>query len=91
MLGERRLEISAVAYYDNNLHPDPEKRRAVNDHVLTCVDAAALLGCTLVGTFIGRDPTKERRREPARSRACLPASCRASGRTRECASSLRTV
>jgi sugar phosphate isomerase/epimerase len=58
MLGERSLEISAMAYYDNNLHPDLEKRRAVNDHLLTCVDAAALLGCSLVGTFIGRDPTK---------------------------------
>jgi sugar phosphate isomerase/epimerase len=51
-----RLELSSLAYYDNNLHPDPVERKAVNDHVLACVDAAARLGCPTVGTFVGRDP-----------------------------------
>jgi sugar phosphate isomerase/epimerase len=50
------LTLSALAYYDNNLHPDPTERAAVNQHVLACVDAAALLGCRYVGTFVGRDP-----------------------------------
>jgi sugar phosphate isomerase/epimerase len=50
------LEISSLAYYDNNLHPDPATRAAVNRHVLACIDAAARLGCPTVGTFIGRDP-----------------------------------
>ena len=35
-----------LAYYDNNLHPDPDERAAVNQHVVACIDAAALLGST---------------------------------------------
>jgi sugar phosphate isomerase/epimerase len=50
------LELSSLAYYDNNLHPDPVERKAVNDHLVACVDAAARLGCPTVGTFVGRDP-----------------------------------
>jgi sugar phosphate isomerase/epimerase len=52
------LECSSIAFYDNNLHPDPDERRAVHEHVHRCIDAAAALGCPTVGTFIGRDPTK---------------------------------
>jgi sugar phosphate isomerase/epimerase len=58
MLGKKSLAISGIAYYDNNLHPDPTEREAVNAHVIACIDAAALLGCSVVGTFVGRDPTK---------------------------------
>jgi len=50
------LAMSSIAYYDNNLHPDPEARRAINGHVGACIEAAALLGCPSVGTFVGRDP-----------------------------------
>ena len=50
------LTLSSIAYYDNNLHPDPAAREAINTHVLACIDAAALLGCPSVGTFVGRDP-----------------------------------
>ena len=50
------LTLSSLAYYDNNLHPDPVEREAVNQHVHRCIDAAALLGCPTVGTFVGRDP-----------------------------------
>jgi sugar phosphate isomerase/epimerase len=69
-LGERRadevrqlfdglgLTLSSLAFYDNNLHPDPVEREAVNAHVLRCIDAAALLGCPTVGTFVGRDPNR---------------------------------
>ena len=52
------LTLSSVAYYDNNLHPDPAEREAINEHVAACIDAAGLLGCPTVGTFIGRDPSK---------------------------------
>ena len=52
------LTLSSLAFYDNNLHPDPDERRAINDHVLACIDAAALLGCPTVGTFVGRDPSR---------------------------------
>jgi sugar phosphate isomerase/epimerase len=52
------LTLSSLAYYDNNLHPDPVERDAVNRHVAACIDAAAMLSCATVGTFVGRDPTK---------------------------------
>jgi sugar phosphate isomerase/epimerase len=58
LFSRRGLTLSSVAYYDNNLHPDPDERKAVNDHLLACIDAAALLGCPTVGTFVGRDPAK---------------------------------
>jgi sugar phosphate isomerase/epimerase len=53
---EHGLTLSSLAYYDNNLHPDPAERAAVNAHVLRCIEAAADLGCPTVGTFVGRDP-----------------------------------
>jgi sugar phosphate isomerase/epimerase len=49
------LEISAIAYYDNNLHADRRRREANHRHLRACVDAAQLLGCPYVGTFVGRD------------------------------------
>jgi sugar phosphate isomerase/epimerase len=58
LMARHGLQVSSLAYYDNNLHPDPAERAAVNDHVRRCIDAAALLGCPTVGTFVGRDWTK---------------------------------
>jgi len=53
---ERGLVLSSIAFYDNNLHPDPAERAMVNAHVLRCIDAAAVLGVPTVGTFVGRHP-----------------------------------
>lgn len=50
------LEISALAYYDNNLHPDPAQREAYHSHLRKVIDAAALLQVELVGTFVGARP-----------------------------------
>ncbi len=50
------LEISSLAFYDNNLHPDPDERAAVHEHLAACIDAAARLGVPTVGTFVGRHP-----------------------------------
>src|SRR2546426_4411622 len=58
VLDRSRLEISSLAYYPNNLHPDPALRRAANTHLKRVVDAAAALGVPTVGTFVGRDKTK---------------------------------
>jgi sugar phosphate isomerase/epimerase len=52
------LEISALAYYPNNLHPDPAHREEVNAHLRKVVDAAQGLGVGIVGTFVGNDQTK---------------------------------
>ena len=59
------LELSSLAFYDNNLHPDLEQRRAINEHVAACIDAAALLGCPTVGTFVGRNWTQSVREDLA--------------------------
>jgi sugar phosphate isomerase/epimerase len=58
MLDDRGLTISALAYYENNLHYDDAVRAAIHDHVRACVDAAVRLGCPAVGTFVGRDITR---------------------------------
>jgi sugar phosphate isomerase/epimerase len=44
LFAKHGLELSSVAFYDNNLHPDRAERAAINQHVLRCIDAAALLG-----------------------------------------------
>ncbi|MGB9111348.1 MAG: sugar phosphate isomerase/epimerase [Acidimicrobiales bacterium] len=54
-LAERSLEISALAYYENNLHPDASVRALYHEHLRRAVDAAVLLNCPFVGTFVGRD------------------------------------
>lgn len=50
------LTLSSLAFYENNLHPDGRTRAQIHDHLRRCIDAAAILGCPTVGTFIGRDP-----------------------------------
>jgi sugar phosphate isomerase/epimerase len=52
------LEISSLAYYPNNLDPDTGERRAANTHLRKVIDAASALGVPTVGTFVGRDQTK---------------------------------
>ena len=56
LFAQHELTLSSLAFYDNNLHPDPRERQAINDHVIACIDAAALLDVPTVGTFIGRHP-----------------------------------
>ncbi len=58
VLDRHGLEISSLAYYPNNLHPDRAERRAANTHLHKVIDAAARLGVPTVGTFVGRDKTK---------------------------------
>jgi sugar phosphate isomerase/epimerase len=58
VLDRNGLEISSLAYYPNNLHPDSAERRAANTHLKKVIDAAAKLDVGIVGTFVGRDKTK---------------------------------
>ena len=55
VLDRHGLEISALAYYPNNLHPDEGHRREVNDHLRKVVDAAQRLEVPTVCTFVGND------------------------------------
>ena len=59
ILDENELEISSLGYYPNPMHPDPEHRDVVIDHLKKVIDAAALvMDAPIVGTFIGRDKDK---------------------------------
>lgn len=55
---EKKVELSALAYYPNPLDEDLEKRKQVIDHLYTVIDAAKLMKINLVTTFIGRMPSK---------------------------------
>jgi sugar phosphate isomerase/epimerase len=55
ILQRHGLEISALAYYPNNLHPDDAHRAEVNGHLRKVIDAAQALDVEIVGTFVGND------------------------------------
>lgn len=50
----KNIEISALAYYPNNMDSDLEKRKIYNDHLIKVIEAANKLGLSMVNTFIGR-------------------------------------
>jgi sugar phosphate isomerase/epimerase len=58
MLDDNGLVISALGYYPNPLHPDAYHRRTVISHLKKVIEAAALLGVPVVGTFTGKDKNK---------------------------------
>ena len=58
LLERTGLEISSLAYYDNNLIGDLSRREEVRTHVKHVIDAAASLEVPYVGTFLGRDNAK---------------------------------
>jgi sugar phosphate isomerase/epimerase len=55
ILDRHGLELSALAYYPNNLHPGDAEREAANGHLRRVIDAAQALGVEVVGTFVGND------------------------------------
>jgi len=57
-LAERGVTMSALGYYPNNMHPDPEQREMFNTHTMKVITAAAMLNVPMVSTFIGADPSK---------------------------------
>jgi sugar phosphate isomerase/epimerase len=58
LLRRRGVAISGLGYYPNPLHPDPERRRVVVEHLKKVISAGPKLDIRLVNTFIGRDPSK---------------------------------
>ncbi len=60
-LAARGIAVSGLGYYPNNLHPDPEHRKAVNNHLKKVIRAAGLMGVPVVNTFIGADQTKSQK------------------------------
>lgn len=55
---EKKVEISALAYYPNTMEPDMEKRNRYIQHLYKLMDASALLGVNMITTFLGRDSKK---------------------------------
>jgi len=58
MLNHYGLQISSLGYYPNPLHPDPEHRQTVIEHLKKVILAAEMLEVPIVGTFIGKDKNK---------------------------------
>lgn len=58
LFAKHNMQISAMAYYDNNLHPDLKQRKVYHDHLKKVIDTAGMLGVPLVGTFVGGRPDK---------------------------------
>lgn len=52
------IEIAALAYYPNYLDHIAERRKERIEHLYLVIDAAAMLNCHTVTTFIGRDHTE---------------------------------
>jgi sugar phosphate isomerase/epimerase len=59
IFAENNMIISAMAYYDNNLHPDKKKRNGYLKHLMKVIDTASLLNVKLVGTFVGGRPDRK--------------------------------
>ena len=55
---EKKVEISALAYYPNCMDGDLEARQANIMHLKKVIAASARLGINLVTTFIGRDQSR---------------------------------
>jgi len=58
VLAETGVAVSALGYYENNLHHHLDRRNEIHEHLKRCVDVAKRLELVYVGTFIGRDVTK---------------------------------
>jgi sugar phosphate isomerase/epimerase len=57
-LADRGVQISALGYYPNPLHPDLDHRAEVIEHIGHVIDAAVKLDVPVVNTFIGNDKDK---------------------------------
>ncbi|MBO1334565.1 sugar phosphate isomerase/epimerase [Streptomyces sp. VRA16 Mangrove soil] len=66
------LELSALAYYENNLHPDQDRRAEIRTHLKRAIDTAQRLDVPYVGTFVGRDWTRPVAENLAEAERILP-------------------
>ncbi|HET9128883.1 MAG TPA: sugar phosphate isomerase/epimerase [Propionibacteriaceae bacterium] len=66
------LEISAFAYYENNLIGDLARREEIRTHLKHAIDAAQMLDVPYVGTFLGRDVSKSVRENMREAERVLP-------------------
>ena len=84
-LDDNGLVLSALAYYDNNLAPDPAEREAL-PRAPPRLHRRRRRARRRPGRHVHRPrPRTQRRREPPRGRARLPAARRLRGRARRAA------
>ncbi|MEQ1942359.1 sugar phosphate isomerase/epimerase [Mesorhizobium sp. VNQ89] len=57
-LKKKGLDISALGYYPNPLHPDKAHRKAVIEHLKKVIEGAGKMGVGLVNTFCGGDASQ---------------------------------
>jgi len=57
-LTEKGISISGLGYYPNPLHPDPEHRGIVIDHLKKVIVTAGKMSVPVVNTFVGGDASK---------------------------------
>ena len=69
----RGVDISALGYYPNPLHPDPAHREEVQGHLKAVIRAAGLMKVPVVNTFVGNDKDKSPSENFADFRAVWPA------------------
>ncbi|HSN43111.1 MAG TPA: sugar phosphate isomerase/epimerase [Propionibacteriaceae bacterium] len=72
LLERTGLEISAFAYYENNLIGDLARREEIRTHLKHAIDAAQKIGVPYVGTFLGRDVSKSIKENMAEAERVLP-------------------
>ena len=72
LLERTGLEISAFAYYENNLIGDLARREEIRTHLKHAIDAAQMLDVPYVGTFLGRDVSKSVRENMREAERVLP-------------------
>jgi sugar phosphate isomerase/epimerase len=58
-LAQKHITMSGLGYYPNPLHPDPEHRAMVKEHLLKVISAASKMSVPVVNTFIGADGSKK--------------------------------
>jgi sugar phosphate isomerase/epimerase len=71
-LDDRGIEISALAYYPNPLHPDTAEQEAALEHLKKVITAAPKLGVEIVNTFIGGDKSRTQQENWAAARKVWP-------------------
>jgi sugar phosphate isomerase/epimerase len=57
-LADKGIAVSALGYYPNPLHPDPEHRAAVHAHLKAVITGASRMGVGVVNTFCGGDASR---------------------------------
>ena len=57
-LKKKGLDVSALGYYPNPLHPDKTHRKAVIEHLKKVIEGAGKMGVGLVNTFCGGDASQ---------------------------------